>query len=132
MAVANRIVAAVLQSPAHRVLSGKLDLVRYEGRRSGRTIVTPTQYAAVGDDVVILVGRPDSKTWWRNFTERRDVDVLIAREWRSMRGEVRRGADDPERVGALLDAYLARFPSARRSLGPDPVAGAVLVHCIPR
>jgi hypothetical protein len=132
MAVANRIVAGVLRSPLHGLLSGKVDLLRYDGRRSGRTIETPTQYVLVGDDVVILVGRPDTKSWWRNFTEPRDLDVLIAGEWRPLRGEVRRGADDPDAVRPLLDAYLAKFPGARRSLGDDPVAGAVLVRCTPR
>lgn len=132
MTVANRLVAGVLQSPLHRVLSGKVDLVRYSGRRSGRTIETPTQYVTVGDDVVILVGRPETKTWWRNFWEPRDLDVLVAGEWRELRGQVRRGIDDPDAVRPLLDAYVAKFPSARRALGDDPVAAAVLVRCVPR
>lgn len=132
MTLANRIVAGVLQSPLHRLLSGKVDLIRYEGRRSGRTFETPTQYVLVGNDVVILVGRPETKTWWRNFAEARDLDGLIAGEWCRLRGVVRRGADDPEVVRPLLDAYLTKFPSARRSLGDEPVAAAVLVHCTPR
>lgn len=132
MAVANRWVAGVLRSPLHGLLSGKVDLIRYEGRRSGRTIETPTQYALVGDDVVILVGRPEAKTWWRNFAEGRDLDVLVAGEWQHLRGQVLRGAEDPDAVRPLLDAYLERFPGARRSLGDDPAATAVLVRCRPR
>ena len=60
MGFANTIVAGVLRSPAHRLLSGSTVLLAYEGRRSGRRIVLPTQYARSGDDLVILVGRPET------------------------------------------------------------------------
>lgn len=57
MKVGSVFVSGVLRSPAHRLLSGSIVLIRYTGRRSGRTITTPTQYVRSGDDVVILVGR---------------------------------------------------------------------------
>lgn len=43
-------------------------VIRYTGRRSGRTFETPVNYQRSGDRVVIRVMTPDSKTWWRNFT----------------------------------------------------------------
>ena len=67
MGLANSVVGGVLRSPAHRLLSGSTALLTYEGRRTGRRIVLPTQYARHGDEVVILVGRPETKQWWRNF-----------------------------------------------------------------
>lgn len=42
-------------------------VVRYTGRRSGKTFQTPLSYQRRGDDVVIRVMAPESKTWWRNF-----------------------------------------------------------------
>ena len=42
-------------------------VVRYTGRRSGKTFQTPLSYQRRGDGVVIRVMAPDSKTWWRNF-----------------------------------------------------------------
>ncbi|MCU1499321.1 MAG: hypothetical protein JWM47_3274 [Acidimicrobiales bacterium] len=70
MNIANRCVGTVLRSPAHRLLSGSTCLVRYRDRRSGRTYLTPTQYATQGPDIVILVARPDAKTWWRRVATR--------------------------------------------------------------
>lgn len=143
MTFANRVVGAVLSSPAHRLLSGSTDLVRYCGRRSGATIVTPTQYARSGDDVVILVGRARTKTWWRNFRQDRDVDVLVQGHWLPMTARVVTGTDDPATLQPLLDAYLARFPKAARllppeagdgdgSAAPDARDAVVVVWCRPR
>lgn len=133
MGFANTIVAGVLRSPAHRLLSGSTVLLAYEGRRSGRRIVLPTQYARSGDDLVVLVARPETKRWWRNFTTPRDVDVLVAGQWRAMTGEAVRGADPAPAAGPLLDAYVDRFPKAARVLGSgtdeERQARAVLVRC---
>src|SRR5680860_1107680 len=52
--VDNVLVSGVLRSPAHRLLSGPVGLIRYTGRRSGRTITTPTQYARSGDDLSLI------------------------------------------------------------------------------
>ena len=133
MSIGNAIVRAVLSSPMHRVLSGSTDVIRYTGRRSGRVITTPTQYAECGDDIVILVGRSSSKRWWRNFAEERDLDVLVRGSWRAMRARAILGADEPEEVRSLLDAYLARFPRVERSLEgateSERVRDAVVVRC---
>ena len=136
MGVANIVVSGVLRSPLHRVLSGSTDLIRYTGRRSGREVITPTQYVRRGDDVIILVGRPGTKTWWRNFTTGGDIDVLLQRRWVAMTARAVIGADDPETIMPLLDAYLARFPRAARVFGDKSNGSraqrAVIVWCRPR
>lgn len=136
MGITNRMVALVLRSPAHRVLSGATDLIRYSGRRSGREITTPTQYARVGDTVVILAGRPHTKQWWRNFREPRDIDVLVRGAWLPMTGRVVAGTDEPDLAASLLTSYLARFPRAGRALDGDTLEEqarhAVIVWCQPR
>jgi hypothetical protein len=122
--------------PIPRPALGCVDLVRYDGRRSGRTITTPTQYARLREDVVILVGHPERKTWWRNFESERDLDVMVRRKWLPMRGQVVRGADERDRAAPLLDAYLARFPRAARALGngtrEEQLSAATFVWCRPR
>ena len=133
MSVPNRLVALVLESPLHRVLSGTTDLIRYRGHRSGRTFTTPTQYAWDGDDIVILVGRPETKSWWRNFRDDRDIDVLVRGEWLAMTARAVTGQDEPEQVAHLLEVYLARFPRAARQFSEETaqqqVARAVVVRC---
>jgi hypothetical protein len=136
MPVTRSIVAAVLRSPLHRVLSGSTDLIRYTGRRTGRTITIPTQYALSGSDLLILVARADTKTWWRNFRMERDLDVLVRGVWQPSIGRAMLGREEPDLVAPLLDAYLARFPKAARVLGAgtrdDQVRRVVLVRCEPK
>jgi len=136
MSFANRVVCKLLESPAHRLMSRSTDVIRYKGRRSGRTFATPTQYAAYGDGLVIFVGRPDTKTWWRNFSNDGDIDVLVAGHWRAMTARAVIGADEPDTIGPLLDAYLRRFPRAARQLDTTAEASgggnAVVVWCRPR
>ena len=136
MSFANACVATLLRSPFHRLMSGSTDLIRYRGRRTGREITMPTQYAECGSEVVILVGRPEIRTWWHNFRTERDLDVLIRGRWSSMTAVAVVGADDPAAIGPPLDAYLARFPRAQRRLGKgstgDRARRAVVVRCHPR
>jgi len=136
MSFANRVVRRVLESPAHRLLSASTCVVRYRGRRSGATFSTPTQYADHGDGLVIFVGRPDTKSWWRNFRDDHDLDVLVAGNWRSMVGRAIVGAEEPDTITPLLDAYLQRFPKVAKQLGSAGSGtgrdGAVVVWCRPR
>ena len=136
MSLANACDATLLRSPFHRLSSGSTDLIRYRGRRTAREITTPTQYAECGSDIVILVGRPDTKTWWHNFRTERDLDLLIRGRWWSMTAIAVVGADDPAAIGPLLDAYLDRVPRAQRLLGEGTnghrAQRAVVVRCHPR
>lgn len=136
MGVGNAIVSSLLRSPLHRVLSSSTNLVRYIGRRSGRTFTTPTQYVRRGDDLIIAIARPETKTWWRNFRSDRDVEVLVQGRWLPMTGRAIVGADEPESVAPLLDAYLERFPRAQGAVagggGGSAARRAVIVWCRPR
>ncbi|AQA11473.1 MULTISPECIES: nitroreductase/quinone reductase family protein [Streptomyces] len=51
-----------------RRVSGRLTVVTYTGRRSGRTFSTPVAYRRAADAVTITVAMPERKLWWRNFT----------------------------------------------------------------
>ena len=44
-----------------------LIVIRYVGRRSGKTFETPVGYRRTGDTLTINVASPDAKHWWRNF-----------------------------------------------------------------
>ena len=47
----------------------KFIVIRYVGRRSGKSFETPVAYSRRGDTVTIGVAWPDQKSWWRNFLD---------------------------------------------------------------
>ncbi|MGK2880015.1 MAG: nitroreductase/quinone reductase family protein [Mycobacterium sp.] len=67
--VFNAPVTWLASAPVIGPLVGKqIVMITYIGRKSGRTVTTPVAYRRAGDEVVIPVGLPDAKSWWRNFT----------------------------------------------------------------
>ena len=62
---AARLINAPLIGPLVR---RSMVVIRYTGRRSGTSFETPVNYRRSGEDIVIRVMAPDSKSWWRNFT----------------------------------------------------------------
>jgi hypothetical protein len=90
------------------VASGRLDLVRYR-TADGRTITLPTQYARTDGRIVIVVGRPAEKRWWRHFRTTAPAEICLRRRWHAVELGV---VHDPARRDALVAAYLARFPRA--------------------
>ena len=76
--IANPILRRVLRTPVGRVLGRSLAVVRYTGLRTGRPHELVCQYARDGDDVWILVGQADRKTWWRNFKTEHPVRLRLA------------------------------------------------------
>jgi endonuclease YncB( thermonuclease family) len=131
MSRANSVVERILQSPVHRVLSGSTILVRYRGRRTGGEHTLPVQYADTHQGLVVMVGHADDKSWWRNFTEMGQAQVLLRGTWVPMTAHALLGAEDPDAVTPLLRAYATRFPKVVRSLDGDTleerVADAVVV-----
>ena len=74
---ANPVVRAVLSSPLHPLLSRKLALITITGRRSGRRYTFPVAYRRDGDRVLINVGWPERKRWWRNLRHAGQVETRI-------------------------------------------------------
>lgn len=128
---ANRVVERLLASRFHRLLSGSTVVVRYRGRRSGKTFTTPVQYARYGSAIVVAVAHPDDKTWWRNFREERDLDVLLAGTWVPMTGLVVDPREHAPEAAPLVTAYLERFPKTAKTLGAAGEFHAPLVWCRP-
>jgi deazaflavin-dependent oxidoreductase (nitroreductase family) len=119
MGRANAAVELVLDSPLHGLLSGKLVLIRYHGARSGTEYTLPVNYADTHNGLVVAVAKPDSKTWWKNFTTMGQAQVLVAGTWTPMTAHALRGSEDPDAVTPLLRAYAARFPNIVKSLDGD-------------
>ena len=110
----NPIVRAVLCSRAHRLLSGHLLLLDCTGRRTGDRYVVPVGYApaSAGGDLIVVVGRHATKTWWRNFDARpQQVTVhLCGHPAQASARLLKVGTDEH---GQAVRAYKTRLPRAR-------------------
>ena len=101
---ANPLIALLLRSPLHPLVSRRLTLITVTGRRSGRTFRFPVGYEQDGETVTIEVGWPKRKRWWRNLREGGRV-----RLW--LRGEEREGeaiARGDEQSGVTVEIQLDR------------------------
>lgn len=64
----NMPVAAVATSRRFGGLVNRnIAVLRYTGRRSGRSFSIPVAYRRTGDEITINANLPETKTWWRNF-----------------------------------------------------------------
>jgi hypothetical protein len=101
--VINPLVGAVLRSPLHRLLSARLALITVTGRRSGDAHTFPVGYEQEGDRVLITVGWPEQKRWWRNLRGGAPVGLrLRGRElagYGEARGDERNGVSVEVRLG---------------------------------
>lgn len=79
-------------------------LIKYTGRKSGKTFITPLCYADIGGEVVICAskgGADHHPAWYLNLRDRTDIEFQIATQafrgtWREPEGAER------EKVWAFL------------------------------
>ena len=103
-------IATMLRSPLHRFLSGSLLLISFTGRRTGHEHSRPVMFAEDEGGLIIFVGHPEKKVWWRNLGEGASVHVLVRGRDLEGYGEVVRGDS------ALAARYVERFPRARTAI----------------
>jgi hypothetical protein len=107
----NPLVRLVLESRAHRLLSGRLVLLSYRGHRSGREYRIPLRYAETPDRrFVALALRPAAKAWWRSFAAPGPATLTVRGSRIRVCGTLATQAGREE----ALDAYLARHRGSAR------------------
>lgn len=100
----------VLHTPVlRRMADRQVCELRFTGTRSGRDVVLPVMYAQRGEQLVVLVGGPEQKTWWRNFTRPHPVRVLLRGVTRTGIGRV--VADGAAGRADAAAIYATRFPN---------------------
>ena len=107
-------VLGLLESRAHGVL-GALGGLRVRGRRTGRTIELPVQYARGEGILVVFPAGAERKTWWRNLRELSRVEVLLDGQWRPGTGVVVTAPS--AEWDAAASVYRSRWP--RLTVPPD-------------
>jgi hypothetical protein len=120
--LANRVALGLLG--ARRLgLDRSLVGLAVRGRRTGRVLRFPVQYASWDEDLVVVPGHADRKTWWRNLRGHDiPVEVLHDGRWVSAGAEVV-AAGDPGYESAA-GAYRARWPHSEPTVW-EPV---VVLH----
>lgn len=113
----NPLAARILASPLHWLLSWWLIDITYTGRRSGQTFSFPVIYARHDEKTLVaVVGQPDAKTYWRNFTgEPGTVELFLRGQPIWARATTLK--DGGAVAGSLLRSYSARRPGQAKNLG---------------
>ena len=113
---ANPLVRRLLDSRFAGPLSRALLLLRYRGRKSGRTIATPVGYVRDGDRVVIVTS--PSYGWWPNMVGGADVELRLPEGWRRGRAELL-FPDDLRYAETVAFQVSKRGPGMLRGFGVD-------------
>jgi hypothetical protein len=101
-AIVNPTLSAIIRSPMHRLVSGSLMLLIFDGRKSGRRYSIPVGYLEEGSRLYVF----SHSAWAKNFIGGAPVGVRL-------RGELRRGnafmLSDP----AEIDKVVRRMATER-------------------
>ncbi len=108
----NGIVAALLRSPLHGLVSKSMMLITVTGRKSGKTYSTPVSYLRDGETLLTTSYR--ERSWWRNLRGGAPVTVHVQGKDLTGRGEV---IEDAAGVSAAMAAYFRLRPGYARFFG---------------
>ncbi len=100
----NPLVAALLRSPLHSVMSRNTMLLTFTGRKTGKSYTTPISYMRDTDLVRCFTHSP----WWKNLHGGAPVTVRLEGQDRAGRAEAVTG--DVDRIAAGINAFLERVP----------------------
>ena len=97
--IVNGLAVGLVNAPILGNLIGRgLVVIRYVGRRSGKTFEIPVGYRRTGDALVIGVASPDAKNWWRNFLGEGGPITLVDLDGADRTGHAVADRDDNGRV----------------------------------
>jgi deazaflavin-dependent oxidoreductase (nitroreductase family) len=115
----NPFMRLVLAGRAHRIMSGRLMLLSFTGRRTGRSYTTPVSYVRDGSDLLI----PAGGAWWKNLTTG-SARVRLQGTWQVVTPEV---IQEPGAISIVLGRMLAVNPAIAVFTGirPGPDGGPV-------
>jgi len=116
----------LLKSPLHGFISKGVMLVTVTGRKSGKSISTPTNYLRDGNTLWVISWR--ERTWWRNLRGGANVRVLLAGKGVDGRGQV---LEEEKAVAqSLFDYYQKALQFAKYvQIGLDAAGRPVSADC---
>ncbi len=73
--IGNIFMKPLLRSPLHFLASGRVMLITFTGRKSGKVYTTPVEYRRVENTVIFSTQR--NRVWWKNLQDNAGVTLRI-------------------------------------------------------
>lgn len=108
----NDFIRWVLRSPLHGFISKGVMLVTVTGRKSGKSISTPTNYLRDGNTLWVISWR--DRKWWKNLRGGAKVRVLLAGRSVEGCGQV---VEQDQAVAQNLFEYYRKVPQYAKYVG---------------
>ena len=121
----NPLVRGILRSPLHAIMSRRLLLITFTGRKTGKQFTTPISYLRDGDVLLIGVGG----SWWKNLRNGGKVQVRVrGRSYTGVTEVVTDKAGIYQAYQAILahNPTQARFMAVRMDPSGHPIDGDLL------
>lgn len=97
----NSLVMGALKTPGVRSLLGKTFMIlTVTGARTGKRYTTPVQYVRDGDRLLVLSQR--KRKWWRNLTERPEVELVLTGTTVRTTARLATGDEEREAIATAL------------------------------
>lgn len=113
--ILNPLAKSISRSPFHGMMSHRLLLITFLGRKSGKQYTTPISYVQQGDTLLLGVGG----RWWKNL--RGGASVQIRLRGKTYAGRAEAWTDE----ATMTQAYrtiLAKNPTQARFMGITAIA----------
>jgi deazaflavin-dependent oxidoreductase (nitroreductase family) len=122
----NPIMIWLLKSPLHGMISKSVMLVTVTGRKSGKSISTPTNYLRDGNSLWVISWR--ERMWWRNLRGGAKVRVLLTGRSVEGHGQV---IEEEKEVAQSLAGYYRKAPQYAKyvKIGMDAAGQPVSADC---
>ena len=99
------LMVVLLRSPLHRLLSKRVMLITYTGRKSGKSFTVPVGYVQEGKTLTTL--SQSERIWWRNLRNGAPVSLRLRCKEISGQSKV---SEAPQAVKDGLRCYLQNAP----------------------
>ena len=110
------IARVILASRLHPLLSSRLLILTFTGRKTGRSHTTPVSYVRDGGSLLV----PGGGAWWKNLGGGRPTQVCVQGSWTPVDPEL---VTEPGEMAELMRRMLASNPTMAIftgiRLGPD-------------
>jgi len=101
----NPLIAVILRSPLHSMMSKTVLLITFTGRKSGKQYTTPVSYSQEGGTVYVFT----NGDWWKNLQGGAQVSLWLRGQ--ELNGFALAVSDDKQRIADGLGLFLSRHPS---------------------